>query len=271
MEEVMNMNFARVLTVISLAGSVGCGSGAAVSNHALQVSSHEIVLTDSDSEQLATTLISDIEAQKIKPINGHLIVDSIVCQNPAPEFAQCVFTVRGTKLPVVNGTDALALVALFDEIGAATEESAGVSGVDCTTLGVLRCRATVAATQVVSHEGEQCGGVVPNPKTCANGLICSDQLRHPVTSGPGICVKVAHEGEACGSDIIIRTQCAPGLTCVFPEGGPITEHQVGTCKVGCSSDSECGNGTLCCNTSGAFISRPLQCLRPIDGGCPLFP
>ncbi|HZF07813.1 MAG TPA: hypothetical protein VFE33_03395 [Thermoanaerobaculia bacterium] len=40
---------------------------------------------------------------------------------------------------------------------------------------------------------------------------------------------------------------------------------------GCSSDSQCPNGQLCCLACGYFGCDTYACFQPIHGECPLFP
>jgi hypothetical protein len=40
---------------------------------------------------------------------------------------------------------------------------------------------------------------------------------------------------------------------------------------GCTSDSQCPTGTLCCRDCGYFGCTHKGCLQPINGKCPLIP
>jgi hypothetical protein len=90
-----------------------------------------------------------------------------------------------------------------------------------------------------SHEGTFCGGFAGI--TCSAGLECHLSSNHPDASG--VCQKVSGEGEICGEDVAIQRTCAKGLSCVFSAGGPISEHQPGTCVKVVAIDGNWGADT----------------------------
>jgi hypothetical protein len=184
-----------------------------------------ITLIDDDTEEVATTMIDNIKATGMQPINGHLKVDKITCDDPEAGHATCKLVI-GNTTKTLTGPDGTAMVELLDEIGGFEGAETGVVNVDCRTLGAPRCTMRAAVSFKVSGENGPCGD---------------------------------HES--------VRSKCGKGLACVLP----ITGGSIGVCKKGCMTDSDCTNGTLCCNTGGAALSRPRQCIKPQGKRCPLFP
>jgi hypothetical protein len=167
-----------------------------------------ITLTDDDSEELASTLIADIRAAKVKPINGHLKVDSILCN---PNTSHCSIRVNGKNLPLITGSSGLALVDLFEEIEATVGAADGGNNIDCVVIGPPKC--TIRQDLKASLDGGVCGSDVAIRTSCAPDLTCVFPTGGPITE---------HRAGRCQPGCTIATDCpgdAQGRALCCPRGG----------------------------------------------------
>jgi hypothetical protein len=170
-----------------------------------------ITVNDGDSEKLASTLIADIKAAKVRPLNGHLKVDSVLCN---PDTSHCQLVVNGKKLPLITGTFGDAWAEVLEEIGATAGPAAGGNNIDCVVIGPPKC--TIEQDLKAALAGGACGDDVKIRTKCVPDLTCEFPPGVIREHAVGACTRgceaaVDCEGDGHGKALCCPLGGAPGL------------------------------------------------------------